>query len=442
MMEGTAYHRLLQRQIKKARSKSPDSDIDLDVLLDLVSQAYTEHDDAMRLNDRAVTLMSGELTELHERLRRESELRARNSEAQLKAVLDNAGEAIISVSRDGIIVAPNRAAEKIFGYPSRELVGKPISVLFDQGTPERFVERAAQADAPHVDEARCRRRSGEVFPAEVSFSRIAFEGGVLLISFWRDISGRKAAEARLVEAAEEAQAASLSKSHFLANMSHELRTPLNAIIGFADILKDEILGPLGAPKYREYVRDIAESGAHLLQLVNDILDLSRIESGRYQLTLQPLNLGEIAVSVERQFEVLAQQKRIRFVNSIGHDLPPISGDHRALRQVLYNLVSNAIKFTREGGEVSLSAAWRRDVIELAVTDTGIGIPKEALPRLGRPFEQVETSYARTHGGTGLGLAITKKLIGLHSGSLIVESELGVGSTFTVRFAARTLAKTG
>jgi PAS domain S-box-containing protein len=438
-MEKAPRHRLLERQIRKARGKNPDSPLDLEMLLDLVSQAYAEQDNALKLNDRAGKLMSSELMELNEKLRRESELRARTSEAQLKTILDNAAEAIISLNRDKVILAMNRAAEHIFGYRSADIVGKSIAILFDEWTPglgdsqNRFVEWAVAENVPYVGEVQCRRRSGEAFPTEVSFSRIIIDDDVLLISFWRDISERKATVAKLIEAAEEAQAASLSKSNFLANMSHELRTPLNAIIGFADLLKSEIFGPVGDKRYWEYVKDIGESGAHLLQLVNDILDLSRIESGHYDLMLEPINAGDVASSIARQLQPLSQQGQIEFVNAIGGDLPSVMVDRRALRQVLYNLASNAIKFTPVGGEVMLSASIVSDELEIAVADTGIGIPKEVLPRLGNPFEQVANSYARSHGGVGLGLAIAKKLVGLQSGSMTIESEVGVGSVFKVRF---------
>jgi cell cycle sensor histidine kinase DivJ len=448
-MEKPIRHRLLERQLKKARSKDPGAALDLDLLLDFVSRAYTEQDNTVRLNDRAATLMSSELVELNEKLRRESELRARSSEAQLKTVLDNAAEAIISLDSNTTIVAPNRAAERIFGYRSADIVGKPISALFEEWTPQlaetqqQFIEWSIAENAPYVNEVRCRRQSGEVFPAELSFSRITIESDVLLISFWRDISERKVAQAELITAAEEAQAANLSKSTFLANMSHELRTPLNAIIGFTDLLIHEIHGPLGTPKYGEYIKDISESGAHLLQLVNDILDLSRIESGRYDLVLEPLSMSDVASSVTRQLSPLAQQGQLDFIDTVGTDLPFIIADRRALRQVLYNLLSNAIKFTPPGGRVSLSASRLSAGVEVVVEDTGIGMPKEALPRLGNPFEQVASSYARAHGGAGLGLAITKKLIGLQNGTMTFDSELGVGSIFKVYFpSANILAKTG
>lgn len=431
-MERKQRHRLLERQLKKAQGKNPGDGIDLDALLDLVSDAYAEQDNTARVNDRAAKLMSSELVDLNDKLRHEADLRARASEALLKTVLDNATEAIISLNGDKTIVSLNRAAEEIFGYRSTDIVGKPISVLFAEWTEERQRQFIREVFTGSSTEVLCRRSSGDSFAAELSFSQIPIENDLVLISFWRDISERKEAQAKLVAVAAEAQAASLSKSHFLANMSHELRTPLNAIIGFTDILRDEIHGPLQPAKYQEYVKDIGESAFHLLALVNDILDLSRIESGRYDLVLEPIKLTDVTSSIVRQFAIIVQQAEIEFVCKVRDDLPLIVADRRALRQVLYNLISNAIKFTPPGGRVSLIASQVDSDIEVAVEDTGIGIPKEALPRLCNPFEQVANSYSRQHGCAGLGLAITKKLVGLQKGTLTLSSELGVGSVFRVR----------
>jgi PAS domain S-box-containing protein len=440
VIERGPRHRLLERQLKKARSRSSDATLDLDLLLDLVSDAYSEQDNAARVNDRAAKLMSSELVELNEKLRRESDLRARASEALLKTVLDNAAEAIISLSGDTTIVSLNRAAERIFGYRSADMVGKPISILFAQWTEEDRQQFADPALMESITEVQCRRSYGDEFPAELSFSQIPIEDDVVLITFWRDISDRKSAEAELMAAVEEAQAASLSKSRFLATMSHELRTPLNAIIGFADLLRDEIHGPLQPSKYREYVKDISESGCHLLQLVNDILDLSRIESGRYDLSLEPIRVVDVTTGIVRQFAVLVQQGQIDFVCHVQDDLPFIMADRRAFRQVLYNLLSNALKFTPPGGRVTLSVSHIAAGVEVEIADTGIGIPQDALPRLGNPFEQVANAYSRAHGGAGLGLAITKKLVALQKGTLTLSSELGVGTVFRVCFPmARMLA---
>jgi signal transduction histidine kinase len=247
-----------------------------------------------------------------------------------------------------------------------------------------------------------------------------------------DITEQRAREIELRAAKEKAEAANRSKSTFLANMSHELRTPLNAVIGFSDILKSELHGAMGNPKYVEYASCISDSGAHLLHLVNYILDLSRIEAGRYELRLEPLAPGELIADVIRLMRVSADESKLTLANTVAGDLPRIVVDRRAIRQVLLNILSNAIKFTPAEGTVSVSATVAEDRLAIAVTDTGIGITAEDLPRLTNPFEQAGNAYARTQPGTGLGLAITKQLIELHGGNLEIESRIGEGTTATIR----------
>lgn len=246
-----------------------------------------------------------------------------------------------------------------------------------------------------------------------------------------DITEQVAREIELRSAKEKAEAASRSKSTFLANMSHELRTPLNAVIGFSDILKTELLGTIGNPKYVEYANCISDSGAHLLHLVNYILDLSRIEAGRYELRPEPLAPGELLSDVIRLMRVSADESKLKLVNAVSGDLPRIVVDRRAIRQVLLNILSNAIKFTPPDGSVSVSTTAGERWLAIAVSDTGIGIAEDDLPRLTNPFEQAGDVYARNQQGTGLGLAITKQLIELHGGNLHIGSRLGKGTTVTI-----------
>jgi signal transduction histidine kinase len=247
-----------------------------------------------------------------------------------------------------------------------------------------------------------------------------------------DITEQRTREIELRAAKEKAETANRSKSTFLANMSHELRTPLNAVIGFSDILKSELLGAMGNPKYVEYATCISDSGAHLLHLVNYILDLSRIEAGRYELRPEPLAPGELIADVIRLMRVSADESKLTLANKVAGDLPRIVVDRRAIRQVLLNILSNAIKFTPAEGTVSVSASLADDRLAIAVADTGIGIAAADLPRLANPFEQAGDTYARTQPGTGLGLAITKQLVELHGGRLEIESRVGEGTTVTIR----------
>ncbi len=257
------------------------------------------------------------------------------------------------------------------------------------------------------------------------------------------------------EALRQAEAANRAKSEFLANMSHELRTPLNSILGFSDVLLDELFGALNE-KQREYVKDVSESGKHLLSLINDILDLASVESGRLQLDLSPVSLDGALAAAATMVREKAMKHRIGL--SVAVDAPgpvTLEADTRKLKQILFNLVSNAVKFTPDGGTVSMQArimehhggdadeereqrdgnAW----VEIAVVDTGIGIKPEEMDKLFKPFSQVESSYSKTYEGTGLGLALTKRLVELHGGRIWAESESGAGSAFKFTLPLRQIA---
>jgi len=227
-----------------------------------------------------------------------------------------------------------------------------------------------------------------------------------------------------------AEEANRSKSEFLANMSHELRTPLNAIIGFSEIMSEQMFGPLGAPKYFEYAGDIRKSGQFLLDVINDILDMSKIEAGRLELELGEVNLSSIIDDALRLVSARAIEGKIAFSRD-EKNIGPFMGDKRALKQVLINLLSNAVKFTPEGGRVKVLAFSDRSQIHIQIVDTGIGIPASDIEKLGRPFEQVENQFTKSKGGSGLGLAISKSLVQLHRGNLSISSREGHGTTVSV-----------
>ncbi|MFL6834455.1 MAG: PAS domain-containing sensor histidine kinase [Xanthobacteraceae bacterium] len=229
-----------------------------------------------------------------------------------------------------------------------------------------------------------------------------------------------------------AEEASQAKSKFLANMSHELRTPLNAIIGFSEIMESGMFGPLGSDKYREYCSDIHQSGQYLLDVINDILDMSKIEAGRIRLDAEPIELEPFLNDAMRVVSGRANDKRLKLTARIGGGIR-LSADHRLLKQIMLNLLSNAVKFTPEGGRVTIrarktSGGW----VSISIADTGIGIPEEALARLGRPFEQVESQLTKSHQGSGLGLAIAKSLTELHHGSMRIHSTPGRGTMVLLR----------
>jgi two-component system cell cycle sensor histidine kinase PleC len=230
--------------------------------------------------------------------------------------------------------------------------------------------------------------------------------------------------------------ASRAKSEFLANMSHELRTPLNAIIGFSEIMGQELFGPVGATQYRGYVTDILSSGQHLLALINDVLDMSKIEAGKMALYREPVSVSPLVEEAFRLVRNRAETSGLMLFADIDDDLPEVLADPRALKQILLNLMSNSIKFTPSGGRVCVRAEQEDDGVRLSVEDTGIGIDAEDLHRLAVPFEQVETQQSKTTQGTGLGLALSKAFVELHGSNLTIESAPGQGTrvSFSLAFA--------
>jgi two-component system cell cycle sensor histidine kinase PleC len=247
-----------------------------------------------------------------------------------------------------------------------------------------------------------------------------------------DLAGKYAEEKTRAEEANQ------TKSKFLANMSHELRTPLNAIIGFSEIMEAAMFGPLGADKYSEYSRDIRQSGQYLLDVINDILDMSKIEAGGIRLAPEDVELDPVLADCLRVVWGRANEKHLVLKSQIAPGIH-LQADRRALKQIALNLLSNAVKFTPEGGAVTVEGRVRGGMVTVAIKDNGIGIPKDALRKLGRPFEQVESQLTKRHQGSGLGLAIAKSLSELHGGAMRIRSTLGKGTMVVVRLPLRARA---
>jgi PAS domain S-box-containing protein len=355
----------------------------------------------------------------------------RRSDRKFRDLLESAPDAMVIVDGSGSVVLVNSQAVRLFGYPREELLGRPVEIL----VPERFRQAHGQHRHGFFNHPRPRqmgagldlyglRKDGSEFPLEISLSPIQTEEGLLIASAIRDATERKRAELLLQEA-------NRLKSEFLANMSHELRTPLNGILGFSELLFDDRFGPLTA-KQREYVGDINDCGQHLLQLINDVLDLSKVEAGRMEVHAEPFSPDVAIASVYTVVGPLARRKQVRLHPPLESGIAQVTLDPQKFKQVLLNLLSNAIKFTDPGGHVRLVLEPEGAAqVRIAVEDTGIGIAEADIPRLFEVFSQLDSSPARRHEGSGLGLALTRKLVELMDGHIAVRSSLGAGSTFTV-----------
>jgi PAS domain S-box-containing protein len=294
-----------------------------------------------------------------------------------------------------------------------------------------------------IFETEHRRKDGSCYPVEVRLQLSRTETPPVFVAVIADITERKQAEEAIHAAKEQADVANRAKSEFLAAMSHELRTPLNAVLGFSEIMKEETLGPVGSVKYREYADDIHASGKHLLGLINDILDLSKIESGAEELHDDKIEVPELIHSALKLVGQRAGQEAVKLQVEISDQLPPLRADERKLKQILVNLLSNAIKFSDSGGEVALWAWCPMDSDSghvFQIIDTGIGMAPEDIPKALSRFGQIDADLNRRYQGTGLGLPLTKALIELHGGTLDLQSHVGVGTIITVRFPVERIVR--
>ncbi len=365
---------------------------------------------------------------------RAADAAAAEGAAMYRFLADNAMDLITRHSGDGCIRYASPATLALLGRVPEEITGQTMISLTHPGDVPAMQSALMEASYFGRDgsaEVRLRRRDGSYVWAEFR-CRLAQDGDIVAVT--RDVSERKAQEQALVEARDAALGASRAKSAFLANMSHELRTPLNAIIGFSEMMTREMFGPIG-PRYQEYSRLIHESGAHLLDLINSVLDMSKIEAGKFELNQELFDLEETAQSAVRFLRIPAERAGVALKLSIAPNARLLFADRRAVKQILVNLLSNGVKYTPPGGVVRVMARSSMEAgrgMEIVVSDSGTGISKSDLERLGRPFEQVENAETRGKEGTGLGLALVKAMARMHGGEAVLESALGEGTTVTVR----------
>jgi cell cycle sensor histidine kinase DivJ len=356
--------------------------------------------------------------------------------AMYRFLADNAMDLITRHSGDGRIRFASPSALNILSRPPDSLLGVTPSALVhpdDLKTMQAAFVEASYFGRAASAEVRLKRADGSYVWTEMRCRPATPANGEAadIVAVTRDISERKAHERDLIEARDLAEGASRAKSSFLANMSHELRTPLNAIIGFSEVMTHQMFGPVGSPRYLEYAKLINESGGHLLELINGILDMSKIEAGKFALSEEMFDLEEVVIQALRFVKLQADRKGVALKMGVSEGAHHIFADKRAVKQMLVNLVTNGVKFTPRGGQVIMAAVRATNGIEIAVSDTGLGISQADLEKLGKPFEQVDSAHTRSQEGTGLGLALVKAFAALHGGEAAISSTLGEGTTVRV-----------
>ncbi len=373
-------------------------------------------------------------------LRKQSEEELRGSEQKYRSLIDNIPDVVwtANLNREVIYIGGN--AEKVLGYSTEELLTERGKLWKERIHPED-AERVTSAyhalfaeDEKYDVEYRMCRKDGEwIWIHDRAIYTRRHSGEMCADGIFLDITQRRQFEAALQNAKDAAETANLAKSRFLANMSHELRTPLNAIIGFSEVLTDKVFGDLNERQLK-YGTNILTSGRHLLQLINDILDLAKVESGHAELMRSTFSVAKVLSEAQSIVRTLANKKGIALEYKVAPNLPQLYADEAKFKQILYNLLSNAIKFTPDGGKVSVTAGLTTpgESLSVSVADTGIGIKPQDHARVFQEFEQVDSSYGRQQQGTGLGLALTKRLVEMHGGNIRIESEgiEGRGSVFT------------
>lgn len=357
----------------------------------------------------------------------------------LSSAMEQNPSAVFITNREGEIKFVNEKFVQLTGYSADEAMGQNPRILKSPDTPPEVYKEIWKRIINGKEwrgEIKDRRRNGSSFWAYATIAPVKNEAGEIthFVATHEDITERKSTEENLRDATERAEDANRTKSELMANMSHELRTPLNAIIGFSDTMLNAVFGEIGNERYAEYTRDIHDSGKHLLDLINDILDVSAIEAGKLELRSEPLEVEQLLDACMKLVKHRADTSTIVLERHIEKDMPSLQGDGRRVKQILLNLLSNAVKFTPENGKVTVSICTVTDGgVRVMVEDTGIGMDEDGIETALTQFGQVDSNLARKYEGTGLGLPLTKSLIEAHQGTLDIRSRLGFGTTAVVNF---------
>ncbi len=367
--------------------------------------------------------------------------------AELDTILDTATDGIVLIGMDGKIRSVSRAAEALFGFDSGEVAGKPFVSLFaveSQRAARDYLSGLTENGVASVlndgREVIGREAKGRFIPLFMTIGRLPADSGFCAVL--RDITQWKRAEEELGQARRLAEAASAQKTDFLARISHEIRTPLNAIIGFSELMLDEKFGPVANDRYRDYLRDINRSGSHVLDLVNDLLDISKIEAGAQDMHFEAVSLNETLSGAVSMMQPLANRERVIIRSSLASGLPDVVADLRSVKQIALNLLSNAVRFTNAGGQVIVSTSYEAsgDVI-MRVRDTGIGMSRPEIELALKPFRQVNTVTSGRSDGTGLGLPLTKAMVEANRAKFLIHSTPGEGTMIEISFpSTRVLAE--
>lgn len=389
----------------------------------------------------AVVTVAMDITE-----RKEIERVAQRQRSHLGVIIDNIPDWIYATDENHRITLANLAVARAFHTTPDQMVGRSVAEFL--GDAERTqLDRDANIEVLrtgkplHMPEF----ATADVFGERQWFQTtklpfVSSTGQIEVLSLTTDVTAHQRAEEVLRDARDQAEAANRNKTEFLANLSHELRTPLNHIMGFAQVMAEESFGPHEDPRYRDYAGNIHESGKHLLAILNDILDVSRLETGVWQLVERQVDLNRVVGSVVRMVGEKTQEAGLSLDTDLSDDLPEVFADERMVRQMLLNLLSNAAKFTHDGGEISITSR-RNEAGEavLTVKDTGVGIAKSDVEKVLSPFGQVENALSRKNAGAGLGLALVKSMIEMHGGRVQIDSELGAGAAISLIFPAARVA---